>query len=103
MLYALKHPARTVRWWRYRVAYALAERRRALATLRGEQRARRALAEASREAVAPVPERGEVIGRAFIGRDGDVRDLTDAIHHDPRFDPRPPLVPRDASGRLSGW
>lgn len=98
MLYALQHPVRTARWWRYRLAYALGERRRALATLRSEARARRALAAASREAETPVPDRGEVVGRAFIGRDGELRHLAVDASGDDRFDPRPPLIPRDAEG-----
>lgn len=103
MLYALTHPIRTARWWRYRLVYALAERRRAVAALRGDRRARLASAERLRDPAPAMPDRGDVVGRAFIGRDGELTDLTASARHDDRFDPRPPLVPRGADGRHAIW
>lgn len=99
MLYALTHPTRTVRWWRYRLAHALRERRQALAALRSRRCARRPLATASCDGEVHMPDRGEVVGRAFIGREGEVRHLDiDAGRSDP-LDARPLLIPRDADGR----
>ena len=48
-------------------------------------------------------ERGQVLARSFISRDGEMTDMPLPAAHDERFDPRPPLLPRDTEGRLRGW
>lgn len=99
MRYALTHPVRTLRWWHYRVAYALAKRRRALAALRSERSARRASAKASREAAVSLADRGEVISRTFIGQNGETRDVPSDAPREDWFARRDPLALEGSEGR----
>lgn len=57
----------------------------------------------ARQTPAKAVERGQVLARSFIGRDGEMTPLPLPEARDERFDPRPPLLPRDTEGRLRGW
>lgn len=55
------------------------------------------------QAASRTVERSQILARSFIGRDGEMTALPLPEERDERFDPRPPLLPRDQEGRLRGW